>query len=176
MHWIETEGSAISKSLYLCVVDWSCPTSEEDASTEALSLLPRPGCWSSVSVEKSLRALSTPLKCVCITNVVSVEHSRQVLLLSIYCCTQSTQSTTCWTTYNSLAARMFIPNVFHIWCVIFWHYTAELPTKKNGWASNHYCDNHDKCEIWRGIHGMTVYMLCTWLRNSIGMHPFHILD
>jgi len=55
----------------------------------------------------------------------------------------------------------------HLMFTVFWYSTAELPTKRNRWT--YTCDNHDRCEIWPGIHAMTVYMLCTWLRNSIGM-------
>ena len=134
MHRIETEGSGISKSLLLsllCVVDWT--TSEEDASTEALSLLPQPGCWSSVSVDKSLRALSNPLRCVCIMNVVSVEHSRQVLL---HCCTQSSQPTTRWQqglvtglcikfVNNVLVSDVYSKCFSRLMCMVFWYYTAE---------------------------------------------------
>jgi len=37
-------------------------------------------------------------------------------------------------------------------------YTAELPTRKNGWVYNLVV----RSQIWPGIHTMMVYMLSAW--------------
>ena len=72
--------------------------------------------------------INPPQRCVRIIKVVSVKHSRQVLLLSIHCCTQSSQPTTCCQQWLLTGLRInfviilyscltFIPNVFHIRCL-----------------------------------------------------------
>jgi len=61
------------------------------------SLVIVPTAWLLIiSVDKSQRASLNPLKCVCILNAVLVEHSEQVLLLSIHCSIHSSQPTTRW--------------------------------------------------------------------------------
>ena len=61
------------------------------------SLVIAPMAWLlMVSVDESQRASLNPLKCFCIINVVSAEHSEQVLLLSIHCSMLSSQPITRW--------------------------------------------------------------------------------
>ena len=50
---------------------------------------------------------------------------------------------------------------------VVWYYTAELPTKKNGWACNHSCNNH----VWDHDQEYTLWQYTCFVHDwdGIGM-------